>query len=101
MQSLKNSPSASPNYFLYIALLLVLYSSIFSQLPYYFSIIIHIYLSSSSYGCAASEDVFSKLTSLQLFIRDLHWPDEDMAEHLNRRLKLMASDMIEAVAKRY
>lgn len=52
------------------------------------------------YGCAASEDVFSKLTSLQMFIRDLHWPCEDMAEHLNRRLKLMASDMIEAVAKR-
>jgi len=52
------------------------------------------------YSCTASEDVFSKLTSLQLFVRDLHWPDEEMADHLNRRLKLMASDMIESVVHR-
>ncbi|XP_065067036.1 calcium-dependent secretion activator 1-like isoform X2 [Rhopilema esculentum] len=51
-------------------------------------------------GCAASEEVFWKLKSLQAFIRDLHWPDEEMAGHLNTRLKLMATDMIEAVAQR-
>ena len=36
-----------------------------------------------------------------MFVRDLHWPDEEMADHLNRRLKLMASDMIESVVHRY
>ena len=60
-----------------------------------------ILISLLSFGCTASEDVFSKLTSLQMFVRDLHWPDEEMAEHLNRRLKLMASDMIESVVNRY
>ena len=58
------------------------------------------YLTFFSLGCAASEEVFRKLKLLQAFIRDLHWPDEDFANHLNLRLKLMASDMIEAVAKR-
>eukprot|EP00794_Sanderia_malayensis_P006225 gene6225-6941_t len=51
-------------------------------------------------GCAASEAVFWKLGSIQSFIRDLHWPDEVFANHLDLRLKLMASDMIEAVTKR-
>ncbi|CAH1784696.1 unnamed protein product [Owenia fusiformis] len=51
-------------------------------------------------GCATSEDMLWKLDALQSFIRDLHWPDEVFAEHLDHRLKLMASDMIEAAAKR-
>ena len=41
-----------------------------------------------------------KLDALQSFIRDLHWPEEVFAEHLDHRIKLMASDMIEAAAKR-
>ena len=41
-----------------------------------------------------------KLDALQSFIRDLHWPEEVFAEHLDHRLKLMAADMIEAAAKR-
>ena len=42
-----------------------------------------------------------KLDALQSFIRDLHWPEEVFAEHLDHRLKLMAADMIEAAAKRH
>ena len=42
-----------------------------------------------------------KLDALQSFIRDLHWPEEVFAEHLDHRLKLMAADMIEAAAKRF
>ena len=41
-----------------------------------------------------------KLDALQAFIRDLHWPEEVFAEHLDHRLKLMAADMIEAAATR-
>lgn len=41
-----------------------------------------------------------KLDALQSFIKDLHWPDEVFAEHLERRLKEMASDMIEACSTR-
>ncbi|VDI08515.1 calcium-dependent secretion activator [Mytilus galloprovincialis] len=51
-------------------------------------------------GCATSEDMLWKLDALQSFIRDLHWPEEVFAEHLDHRLKLMAADMIEAAAKR-
>ncbi|XP_013399919.1 calcium-dependent secretion activator 1 [Lingula anatina] len=51
-------------------------------------------------GCNTSEDMLWKLDALQSFIRDLHWPDEVFAEHLDHRLKQMASDMIEAAAKR-
>ncbi|CAF0840085.1 unnamed protein product [Rotaria sordida] len=51
-------------------------------------------------GCATSEDILWKLGALQCFIRDLHWPDEIFGEHLEKRLKQMASDMIEACAKR-
>ena len=42
-----------------------------------------------------------KLDALQAFIRELHWPEEVFADHLDHRLKLMAADMIEATAKRY
>lgn len=41
-----------------------------------------------------------KLDALQSFIRELHWPEEVFADHLDHRLKLMAADMIEAAAKR-
>lgn len=41
-----------------------------------------------------------KLDALQAFIKDLHWPDDVFAEHLEHRLKQMASDMIEACATR-
>jgi hypothetical protein len=53
-----------------------------------------------SNGCATSEDMLWKLDVLQSFIRELHWPEEVFAEHLDHRLKLMAADMIEAAAKR-
>ncbi|XP_070192470.1 calcium-dependent secretion activator 1-like isoform X1 [Littorina saxatilis] len=51
-------------------------------------------------GCATSEDMLWKLDALQSFIRELHWPEEVFADHLDHRLKLMAADMIEAAAKR-
>ncbi|KAL5281916.1 CADPS2 family protein [Megaselia abdita] len=46
-------------------------------------------------GCATTEDLFWKLDALQSFIKDLYWPDQDFAQHLEQRLKLMACDMIE------
>ena len=51
-------------------------------------------------GCLTSEDMLWKLDALQSFIKDLHWPDEVFAEHLENRLKQMASDMIEACSAR-
>ncbi|XP_062825745.1 calcium-dependent secretion activator 1 isoform X15 [Anolis carolinensis] len=51
-------------------------------------------------GSGTSEDLFWKLDALQTFIRDLHWPEEEFAKHLEQRLKLMASDMIESCVKR-
>ncbi|XP_066447944.1 calcium-dependent secretion activator 2 isoform X6 [Eleutherodactylus coqui] len=51
-------------------------------------------------GSATSEDLFWKLDALQDFIHDLHWPETEFANHLEQRLKLMASDMIEACVKR-
>ncbi|ESP01120.1 hypothetical protein LOTGIDRAFT_139881 [Lottia gigantea] len=51
-------------------------------------------------GCSTSEDMLWKLDALQAFIRELHWPEEVFADHLDHRLKLMAADMIEAAAKR-
>ncbi|XP_075713276.1 calcium-dependent secretion activator 2 isoform X6 [Rhinoderma darwinii] len=51
-------------------------------------------------GSATSEDLFWKLDALQEFIHDLHWPEIEFANHLEQRLKLMASDMIEACVKR-
>lgn len=58
------------------------------------------FISLFSNGCATSEDLFWKLDALQSFIRDLHWPDPEFASHLNQRLKLMASDMIESCIQR-
>ncbi|XP_067288538.1 calcium-dependent secretion activator 1 isoform X7 [Pseudorasbora parva] len=51
-------------------------------------------------GSGTSEDLFWKLDALQTFIRDLHWPEEEFAKHLESRLKLMSSDMIESCVKR-
>ncbi|XP_033214599.1 calcium-dependent secretion activator isoform X3 [Belonocnema kinseyi] len=51
-------------------------------------------------GCATSEDLFWKLDALQSFIGGLHWPDQEFRSHLEQRLKLMASDMIESCIQR-
>ncbi|KAG2459882.1 CAPS2 protein, partial [Polypterus senegalus] len=51
-------------------------------------------------GSATSEDLFWKLDALQKFVYDLHWPEPEFAQHLEQRLKLMASDMVEACVKR-
>lgn len=53
-----------------------------------------------SNGSATSEDLFWKLDALQMFVMDLHWPEPEFAKHLEQRLKLMASDMMEACVKR-
>ncbi|KAK2874322.1 hypothetical protein Q8A67_021475 [Cirrhinus molitorella] len=57
-------------------------------------------LSDTDNGSGTSEDLFWKLDALQTFIRDLHWPEEEFAKHLETRLKLMSSDMIESCVKR-
>ncbi|XP_030358061.1 LOW QUALITY PROTEIN: calcium-dependent secretion activator 1 [Strigops habroptila] len=54
----------------------------------------------SDNGSGTSEDLFWKLDALQTFIRDLHWPEEEFGKHIEQRLKLMASDMIESCVKR-
>ncbi|XP_059402768.1 calcium-dependent secretion activator 2-like isoform X2 [Carassius carassius] len=54
----------------------------------------------STNGSATSEDLFWKLDALQMFVMDLHWPEPEFAKHLEQRLKLMASDMMEACVKR-
>ncbi|XP_069485198.1 calcium-dependent secretion activator 2 isoform X4 [Ambystoma mexicanum] len=51
-------------------------------------------------GCNTSEDLFWKLDALQVFVYDLHWPEPEFSHHLEQRLKLMASDMLEACVKR-
>ncbi|XP_058883229.1 calcium-dependent secretion activator 2-like isoform X8 [Acipenser ruthenus] len=51
-------------------------------------------------GSTTSEDLFWKLDALQMFVCDLHWPEPELAQHLEQRLKLMASDMVEASVKR-
>ncbi|XP_051531897.1 calcium-dependent secretion activator 1 isoform X5 [Myxocyprinus asiaticus] len=57
-------------------------------------------LSETDNGSGTSEDLFWKLDALQTFIKDLHWPEEEFAKHLETRLKLMSSDMIESCVKR-
>uniref|UniRef100_A0A8C8DVL3 Ca2+-dependent activator protein for secretion b n=1 Tax=Oryzias sinensis TaxID=183150 RepID=A0A8C8DVL3_9TELE len=51
-------------------------------------------------GSGASEDLFWKLDALQTFIRDLHWPEDEFAKHLESRIQLMSSNMIESCVKR-
>lgn len=46
-----------------------------------------------------TDDLLWKLEALQNFIKELHWPEEIFAEHLDNRLKMMAADMIEAAAQ--
>lgn len=53
-----------------------------------------------SSGSASSEDLFWKLDALQTFVLELHWPEAEFARHLEQRLKLMASDMMEACVRR-
>uniref|UniRef100_UPI00398E8EE7 calcium-dependent secretion activator 2 isoform X3 n=1 Tax=Pristiophorus japonicus TaxID=55135 RepID=UPI00398E8EE7 len=57
-------------------------------------------LCDSTNGSSTSEDLFWKLDALQMFVYDLHWPEPEFSQHLDQRLKLMASDMIEACVKR-
>nr|XP_057947193.1 calcium-dependent secretion activator 1 isoform X2 [Doryrhamphus excisus] len=54
----------------------------------------------SDNGSGTSEDLFWKLDALQTFIRDLHWPEDEFAKHLESRIKLMSSNMIENCVKR-
>ncbi|XP_061583252.1 calcium-dependent secretion activator 1 isoform X2 [Cololabis saira] len=54
----------------------------------------------SDNGSGTSEDLFWKLDALQTFIRDLHWPEDEFAKHLESRMKLMSSNMIENCVKR-
>ncbi|XP_038873984.1 calcium-dependent secretion activator 2-like isoform X2 [Salvelinus namaycush] len=51
-------------------------------------------------GSETSEDLFWKLDALQMFVLDLHWSEPEFAKHLEQRLKLMASNMMEACVKR-
>ncbi|XP_062271507.1 calcium-dependent secretion activator 1 isoform X6 [Scomber scombrus] len=51
-------------------------------------------------GSGTSEDLFWKLDALQTFIRDLHWPEDEFAKHLESRMQLMSSNMIENCVKR-
>uniref|UniRef100_A0A6B0VIB6 Putative ca2+-dependent activator protein n=1 Tax=Ixodes ricinus TaxID=34613 RepID=A0A6B0VIB6_IXORI len=53
-----------------------------------------------SNGCPSSEELFWKLDALQSFIRDLHWPDEEFAKHLEQRLKIMACEDIDICISR-
>lgn len=55
---------------------------------------------SKGHGCSTSEELFWKLDALQSFIKDLNWPDEELRDHLEDRLKLMASDMMETCCTR-
>ncbi|XP_054883662.1 calcium-dependent secretion activator 1 isoform X3 [Poeciliopsis prolifica] len=54
----------------------------------------------SDNGSGTSEDLFWKLDALQTFIRDLHWPEDEFAKHLENRIRLMSSNMIENCVKR-
>uniref|UniRef100_A0A8C8J9X8 Calcium-dependent secretion activator 2 n=1 Tax=Oncorhynchus tshawytscha TaxID=74940 RepID=A0A8C8J9X8_ONCTS len=57
-------------------------------------------LCDSTNSSETSEDLFWKLDALQMFVLDLHWPEPEFAKHLEQRLKLMASNMMEACVKR-
>ncbi|KAM9568025.1 calcium-dependent secretion activator 2-like [Salvelinus alpinus] len=57
-------------------------------------------LCDSTNGSETSEDLFWKLDALQMFVLDLHWSEPEFAKHLEQRLKLMASNMMEACVKR-
>ena len=52
-------------------------------------------------GCATSEDMLWKLEALSKFIDDLHWPDPELAAHMDSRLRTMSADMIQLAAQEY
>ena len=47
-----------------------------------------------------ASDIMWKLQALQTFITDLHWPDEIFASHIEHRLKLTTSDMMQSMVAR-
>lgn len=49
-------------------------------------------------GCATSEDMLWKLEALCKFIEDLHWPDPELAAHVDTRLRAMSAEMIQAAS---
>jgi len=49
---------------------------------------------------AIASDILWKLQALQTFIVDLHWPDQIFASHIEHRLKLTASDMMQSMVAR-
>uniref|UniRef100_A0A8C9VD20 Calcium dependent secretion activator 2 n=1 Tax=Scleropages formosus TaxID=113540 RepID=A0A8C9VD20_SCLFO len=51
-------------------------------------------------GSTTSEDLFWKLDALQMFVMDLRWPEPEFARQLEKRLRQMASSMVEACVKR-
>ncbi|KPP77346.1 calcium-dependent secretion activator 2-like [Scleropages formosus] len=55
---------------------------------------------SPSNGSTTSEDLFWKLDALQMFVMDLRWPEPEFARQLEKRLRQMASSMVEACVKR-
>ena len=52
------------------------------------------------FGCQTSDEVLWKLDALQTFITDLNWPEKVFATHLQHRLKVMATDMIQSMTQR-
>ena len=89
----KKGNKVFPSYFIH-------FFNVFNFMFYYYFGFASLLLCCIRSGCATSEDMLWKLDALQSFIRDLHWPEEVFADHLDHRLKLMAADMIEAAAKR-
>lgn len=51
-------------------------------------------------GSASSQDLLWKLEALQMFVLELRWPEPDFSKHLEQRLQLLASDMMEACVRR-
>lgn len=48
----------------------------------------------SSTGCSTSEDVFYKLNDLELFIVEMHWPEEEFGKELQKRVKEMTAEVL-------
>jgi len=47
-----------------------------------------------------TSDILWKLQALQTFVVDLHWPDQIFASHIEHRLKLTTSDMMQSMITR-
>lgn len=54
----------------------------------------------AAYHCACTEQLYWKLGALQQFVQRLHWPGEDIAKHLQQRLRQMACEMLQAALTR-